>query len=191
MRKIILENIEVSFDGKKVIEDFSHIFEEGECCVLTGASGKGKTTLLRTVLGLQAPDKGIVTVPKGFHFTAAFQEDRLLPELSAAENLCFALPFGCRKDKGAARRFLAEILPEDAPDKKPAELSGGMCRRVAVARALFAPSDAVILDEPFAGLDEETAKIVSAFIAAHRDGRLLILATHRPDLAPAGHPLAL
>ena len=191
MRKIMLENIGISYNNHRVLHDLSFTFEENEVYILTGASGKGKTTLLKILMGLITPDAGKVSLPKGFRVTAAFQEDRLLPELSAVENLLFALPRGCRKDRAEAERFLGEILPSEAFFKKPAELSGGMCRRVTVARALFAPSDAVVLDEPFAGLDDETAKQVSAFIKAYQDERMLIIATHRPEFAPPGIPIML
>lgn len=191
MRTVKLEHITVKYETGVIFDDFSYTFEDGQCCVLTGASGRGKTTLLKIVTGLLLPDAGAVCVPKGFRFSAAFQEDRLLPALTATENLLFALPKGAERSVAKAESLLGEILPAESLSKRPAELSGGMRRRVSVARALFAPSDAVILDEPFAGLDDETARLVSAFIAAHRADRMLLLATHRPDLAPPGSLLAL
>ena len=165
--------------GEKII--FSHFdltLEKGGLYGLTAPSGRGKTTLLRILMGLQIPDSG--SVPKGIRYSAVFQTDRLLPGRSPAEQLL--LVRGKKSDRGEAERFLSGLLPRESLGQPVEELSGGMQRRVAIARALWAESDCVLMDEPFTGLDEETLRNTVDFILANRKGRTLLLSTHQREL---------
>lgn len=118
---------------------------------LTAPSGAGKTTLLRILLGLEQPDRGEVLAPPGTRWSAVFQEDRLLEHLDARDNLRFVL--GAVSPE--ALTLLETLGLGDVGGKIVAEYSGGMRRRLALARALLSPCDALVLDEPFTGLDPE------------------------------------
>lgn len=174
-----LEHISKSYDGKPVLEDLSEEVKAGECCVLTGPSGVGKTTLLRLILGLEAPDSGRIVTSRPLRASVVFQEDRLFEGFTAAEN-CRAV---LGKETGGPgeeeiRRALSEILPADELDKPVSELSGGMRRRVCLARACLFPSDLLVLDEPFSGLDDETRMRCIRFLRDRRNGRTLLLSSH-------------
>ena len=146
---------------------------------LMGKSGIGKSTLINLLLGLRKPDSGEIRLPKGFRFSAVFQEDRLLPHLSARENLLLT-----------TGRALAEIdaalsaLSLNPEEKSPVKTySGGMQRRVSLARGVLFAADALLLDEPFRGLDEETRAQAVEFVKQEWKGRLVILVTHDPEEA--------
>lgn len=166
------------FGDKIILENFNLILKDGGLYGLTAPSGRGKTTLLRIIMGLLAPDAGSVT--PGVRYSAVFQTDRLLPGRTAVDQLLFVR--GGRKDRDAALAFLAGLLPEESLTQPVGELSGGMQRRVAIARALWADSDCVLMDEPFTGLDESTLRHTADFILAKLRGRTLFLSTHQKEL---------
>lgn len=145
----------------------------GEALCLMGPSGAGKTTLLATVAGLLEPLAGELAVPANTRFAAVFQQTRLVDDLTAGENLrLFAVP------GTDVRALLAELLPASALEGPVRELSGGQRRRVELARAFAAPADAILLDEPFTGLDEDSRARALAFIQRHQGARPLLLSTH-------------
>ena len=169
------------FGDKVIFDDFSLTLRRGGLYGLTAPSGRGKTTLLRILMGLQVPDAG--TLPQGVRYSAVFQTDRLLPGRSAVDQLLFVR--GGKREAKACRAFLAELLPEGSLDQPVGELSGGMQRRVAIARALWAESDCVLMDEPFTGLDEDTLHKTADFILVNRKDRTLLLSTHQKELLEA------
>ena len=180
---MVVTNLCKSYGEKQVLKDLSLTLESGKFYVLTGASGRGKTTLMHILLGLVPPDSG--QMPADIRYSAVFQENRLLPRRSAVENL---RPV-CRKlGREELRNLLAEILPADCLDAPVETLSGGMQRRVAIARAMAAQSDVIVMDEPFTGLDVQTAGVVLYFVFRHQQGRTLVIATHQlefvQDYAP-------
>ena len=168
-----IKNLCKAFDGRPVLENVSFTAGPGVTCVMA-PSGAGKTTLLRILLGLERPDSG--SVPEGVRWSAVFQEDRLLEHLDAMENLRFVL--GSALDESAANVLLTELGLGDTAGKPVREFSGGMKRRLALARALLAPSDALALDEPFTGLDEENRARCQALIRRMAPGKPVLLVTH-------------
>ena len=142
--------------------------------VLMGPSGRGKTTLLRILMGLETPDSG--TVQGVGNIGAVFQENRLLEGLDAEGNLRFVL--GANYNAAAAQALLEELGLGDVGKKKVRDYSGGMQRRLALARALLAPSDALALDEPFTGLDAENREAAMRAILRAAETKIVILSTH-------------
>lgn len=170
--EIRVEGLRKSYDGRPVLTGLTAVFRPGITCV-AAPSGAGKTTLLRLLLGLERPDGGRI-LGADCRWSAVFQEDRLLEDLPAAGNLRFALG----RVPGEAEALLAR-LGLDLPDPKPVrDWSGGMRRRLALARALLAPSDALALDEPFTGLDGENRARCLALIREKGAGKPVLLATH-------------
>lgn len=177
---LILTDIRKAYGGHVVLERFSHAFPEDRITAIEGRSGCGKTTLLRLIAGLETPDAGRITgVPEG-GIAMMFQEDRLPPQLTAAGCLRMALKKAPDRDRLIEAALRALGLGDDA-DKPVREFSGGMRRRVALARALLYPSPLVLLDEPFKGLDAATRQSAVAFARPLLAGRTALLVTHDPE----------
>lgn len=170
---ITLEHVSKAFGERQVLRDVSLMLPESGAVCFFGPSGCGKTTLTRLICGLDKPDSGRILKPKGLRIACHFQEDRLLPWYTAEENLTLAL--GSAEE---ARAWLERLHLADAGALYPDELSGGMRRRVSLARALGYASDVLVLDEPLRELDEATCAQMMALIANHISSRLLILVTH-------------
>ena len=166
-----VEDLRKSYGGTAVLQSVSFTAEIGLTRV-TGSSGIGKTTLLRILLGLESPDGGATNAGR-FRWAAVFQEDRLLEQLDAAGNLRFAL--GAAYDEAAARALLAELGLGDAGDKRVRDWSGGMKRRLALARALLAP------DEPFTGLDADNRAAAQRCVARAAREKIVLLVSHEDD----------
>ena len=170
-----VKKLTVRYGKDTVLRDFSAIFPECEVTAISGRSGCGKTTLLSTVCGLLRPAHGTLT---GFgSCSVLFQEDRLLPFLTAVMNL--TVTTGCTEAE--AQKALKQVgFNNEDYDKAASALSGGMARRVAIVRAMLAESDTLILDEPFKGLDDKTRTEVLSFVNANRRGRTTLVVTHDP-----------
>ncbi|MEV1294311.1 ATP-binding cassette domain-containing protein [Pseudonocardia sp. NPDC049635] len=153
-----------------------------ETVVLAGPSGAGKTTVLRAVTGLLPLLGGEVRRGSG-RLGVAFQEPRLLPWCSVFENVLF--PLGRRpgaRHRDRARELLERLGLGDRLDARPGELSGGMCRRVSLARALAVEPELLVVDEPFAHLDEGWADRVEELLAgAASGGAAVLVAAHQPE----------
>ena len=167
-------SVSLSFGDQQVLRGVSFTLQPGGRLALVGPSGCGKTTLLRLAAGLLEPDSGKVLRPDA-GVAMVFQEPRLLPWLTAEENVNLVL-----SDRSAtlpqARAWLGKLGLADAAGKYPAELSGGMQRRVALARALALGRELLILDEPFSALDEEQREGAQRLVA--EQGCAILLATH-------------
>ena len=175
---IVLKDITKSYGEKTILQGFSQTFEDGTRYAILAPSGRGKTTLLRLILGLETPEAGTVTgVPE--RKAAVFQEDRLCRNLTVMGNLRMALGRNISQD--AIAEVLSQLGILDAVNLPASQLSGGMARRVALARAILAQPELLVLDEPFTGLDEAAVRRCVDAILSHCPDATLLLVTHRPE----------
>ncbi len=176
MKAIEVQELTVSFNGKPVLQDVSFDIEEGEITVIAGASGSGKTVLLKTIIGLLTPEKGMVRIYGEDISTfnhrrwntvrqqigMVFQSNALFDSLSVWENVGFYLLERTRMPAGEIRQKAKETLElvglKESEDLLPSELSGGMQKRAALARTLLFNPKIILYDEPTAGLDPITAE---------------------------------
>lgn len=168
-----LRNVSKAFGELSVLKNFSFSFPKGITAIIA-PSGSGKTTLLRIIAGLEKPDSGEVVFPREGKLSFMFQEDRLLPALTAAENIAVV----AGGDKAIGAKWIKLVGLEGFENAYPHELSGGMKRRVALGRTLAFGGEIALLDEPFKGLDSESKeKIQSATLDELRE-KITIIITH-------------
>lgn len=164
-----------AFGGVPVLDRFSLSFPPSGTVCLFGPSGCGKTTLLNCIAGLERLDSGSVSGARGLKISYLFQEDRLLPWCTAEENVAAAVR---GRGQDAAREWLRLVGLGNEGGKYPAELSGGMRRRVAAARSLVFGGDLYLLDEPFRGLDARRREELAVLFEKNTPGKLTLLVTH-------------
>lgn len=170
-----LNDVAVRLGGRSIIEGVSLKLAPGQCLALSGASGCGKTTLLRAIAGLVEADGHIVQRARRFAYL--FQEPRLLPWLTARENVRLVRPEAGAETIDELLATLA-LRPGDG-DKYPVELSGGMRQRVALARALIGQPDLLLMDEPFSALDTRLRRELQGRIAGLvENGLAVVLVSH-------------
>lgn len=175
--RISLKNISIAFEDRTVLENFSA--EISENTAVMGTSGKGKTTLVRIIAGLEKPHNGEIVFENKPSFSFVFQEDRLFDGFNATDNVISVCKEPKKDALPRAQKLLEELLiPRNEQKKAVRDFSGGMKRRVALARALMAESDILILDEPFKGLDESTRSVAIECVKKHSKDKLVILVTH-------------
>jgi len=184
---IEFRDVHLAFDDLKVLDGVSFTVRRGETKVILGRSGGGKSTAIRLILGLLKPDAGQILID-GVDITnfteqemmevrkkvgMVFQEGALFDSLSVYENVAYRL-----REQGVidedeveaeVHRMLRFVDLDDAIDKMPSELSGGMRRRVGIARALVGDPEIVLFDEPTAGLDPPTARTICELAIKLRD----------------------
>jgi len=197
---IEFRDVVLAYDDKVILDGISFTVRPGETKIVLGGSGTGKSTILKLALGLIKPDAGQVFVegeevthyseeelfPLRQKIGMIFQDGALFDSLSVWENVGFRL---LEKDTPQSevdevvRRTLRFVNLEDAIDKMPDELSGGMRRRVGIARALVGSPKIILYDEPTAGLDPPTARTICELAMKLRDleGVSSIFVTHRID----------
>lgn len=179
---IEVKGLSKSYGGDYLYKDFNIQFEEGKVTTLLGASGSGKTTLIRILLGIEKYEKGQILGLEHKNIAVVFQEDRLIKWLDVYNNIAFVLKSYMNEDEIKERIQNALELVElwEYKGYKISALSGGMQRRVALARALVYTSDILILDEPFKGLDYELKMRVITKIKKmlEEEKRITILITH-------------
>ncbi len=168
-----IRDLSVSFADKVVLDRLELDLPKCGITVLSGPSGCGKTTLLCVLAGLQKPDSGSVEGIDAQNTVILFQENRLLPWRSVREQISDVLP---RSRRCQAETWLAFVELEGEGDNRPDQLSGGMQRRLALARALSLQGTLYLLDEPFAGVDRERAERILRRIRAL--GVPVLLASH-------------
>ena len=183
---IEFRDVVLAFDERVILNKLSFKVLKGETKIILGGSGGGKSTIIKLVLGLLKPDEGrifvdgeditdynevqMMTVRK--RIGMVFQEGALFDSLSVYDNVAYRLHEQGRPEdevEPEVRRMLRFVNLEDAIDKMPAELSGGMRRRVGIARALIGDPKIVLFDEPTAGLDPPTARTICELAMKLRD----------------------
>jgi phospholipid/cholesterol/gamma-HCH transport system ATP-binding protein len=196
---IDFRNVWLYFDEKPALSNVSFSVEHGETLILLGATGSGKSVILKLALGLLKADEGRVVVegrdlgpiPERDlsdirqRMGIVFQEGALFDSLSVYENVAYRLREEGMDDEDAIERRAREVLSfvelEEAIDKMPSELSGGMKRRVSIARAIVNDPPIMLYDSPTGGLDPVTAQTINVLILKLRDaqGVSSIVVTHR------------
>lgn len=198
---IEIQNITKTYGEQKVLDMVNRTIEPKSNLVITGASGIGKTTLLRLLAGTIIPDKGTVrysectsngvalNVGEGKrlqHIKTAmvFQDEVVAGTFTALTNIEMVRKYALTTEE---MEDLAKIFPKESMNKKADELSGGMKRRVQIARAMFSDAPVLLMDEPFRGLDEQTKEKCIRFIKKYKGERILIFSTHdRKDAVRIG-----
>ena len=172
---LTIEHLTKQFGEKTLFRDLC-LTVDGPA-VLWAPSGWGKTTLLRILMGLDTPTAGRV---RGVGRAAAvFQEDRLCPQLTALQNVTLVLPGSEKQYKEQIEADFQQLGMDAAALTLPAaRLSGGQKRRTALLRALWAPSDTLLLDEPFTGMDPDTLAAAAALLRTRCGTEPVLLATH-------------
>jgi len=175
---IICQNLSVSFGDKQVIKNFTHRFRSPGITAIMGASGVGKTTLFRLILGLETPQEGKVTGLDGKKVSVVFQEDRLFPQLNVLQNVLVSESDAHPIGEEQARRILHRLGLAGEENAPVGTLSGGMRRRVALARALCYDGDYFLLDEPLKGLDAQTRADVIDVLRPLAANKTVLFITH-------------
>jgi phospholipid/cholesterol/gamma-HCH transport system ATP-binding protein len=200
---LVVEDLVKSYDDQVVLDHVSLHADRGETLVVVGSSGAGKSTLIRQITGLERPDSGRIVIAgieilalsevqllkARRHFAVVFQKDALLDSFSVFDNVAFPLreELGLRGQE-VERRVMAKLEAlslADAKGKLPGELSGGMAKRVGVARALVTEPELLVYDEPTTGLDPLTSRKVDHLIEEMRDRFLVTSLVITHDMATA------
>lgn len=181
MDTIQLQNICKTFDQHPVFINWNQNFKTGMVHVLKGPSGCGKTTLLRMLMGLEIPDSGTITPLQSYRKAAVFQEDRLCENLSAMQNVLMVVRNQSKKDLLDQLKQDFYQVGLDDMYQKVSTLSGGMKRRVAILRAMYANADIIFFDEPLKGLDDTTKEKVMLFIKERIKDKTVFWVTHDVD----------
>jgi phospholipid/cholesterol/gamma-HCH transport system ATP-binding protein len=183
---IEFQDVCLAFDEKLILDHIDLSVRRGECKLILGRSGGGKSTIIRLILGLLKPDSGRILIdgedvtdyseiemmPVRQKIGMVFQEGALFDSISVYENVAYRLREQKRDEAEIERevtRMLEFVDLADAVDKMPNELSGGMRRRVGIARALIGDPSIVLFDEPTAGLDPPTARTICELAIKLRD----------------------
>ena len=170
---IVLEQVRVVLGGKVILDGLNLTLPDQGIVGLFGPSGCGKTTLLMTLCGLIEPRDGSITGSQNLRPAMVFQEDRLLPWLTAGDNLNIIL-----RDQEKTQLWLERMQLSGSEQQHPHQLSGGMKRRLALARALACQADLLLLDEPFKGMDLHLKKSIYPWIRKVAENIPVLLVTH-------------
>ena len=174
-----IKNLSKSYGETVVLDNLNLTLDSSQPVCIMGQSGRGKTTLFNIMLGLLKADGGEIAGLENTKFSAVFQEDRLCEQLSAIMNLAIVMD---NTDKAVLTEKLQKMgLAEDEIHRPVSQLSGGQKRRVAILRALVSDSDAVLMDEPFKGLDDDTRSQVISQVKENLGNRLLMVITHNEE----------
>jgi phospholipid/cholesterol/gamma-HCH transport system ATP-binding protein len=193
------DHVSLSLDEKQVLSDISFQMERAGTLILLGVAGTGKSIMLKLALGLLKPDSGQIKVdgrdvvllpeielrPIRQRMGMVFQEGALFDSLTVYENVAYPLRESGEKNEESIENRVREVLGfvemEQATEKLPSELSGGMRRRVSIARAIASRPSIMLYDSPTAGLDPVTAHTITTLIAKLRDAEHVssVVVTHR------------
>ena len=179
---IEVKNLEKAFGDSKVLKGISTVFEAGKTNLIIGQSGSGKTVLLKSLLGIHSPDSGTIAFDGRIYsdltpdekreirteIGMVFQGSALFDSMTVAENVGFPLKMFTRNSKAKIQERVDVVLKRvnlvDAHHKLPSEISGGMQKRVAIARAIVNNPNYLFCDEPNSGLDPQTAMLIDNLI---------------------------
>lgn len=179
---IEVKNIEKSFGESKVLKGISTVFETGKTNLIIGQSGSGKTVLLKSLLGIFSPDAGSIEFDGRIYASLStdekrelrteigmvFQGSALFDSMTVAENVCFPLKMFTNNNRSETNDRVDFVLKRvnliDAHNKLPSEISGGMQKRVAIARAIVNHPKYLFCDEPNSGLDPNTSILIDNLI---------------------------
>lgn len=175
---IEIKNISFSFGKDKIISDLSLNIEEGKTYCIMGRSGVGKTTLLKLISGILACDSGEIHGTENLKKSFIFQENRLLPRLNIYDNMKYVTD-----DEEKITKALKNTSLLSEKNKLPDELSGGMARRAAIARATAFDGDIFFIDEPLYGLDVKTSQGILELIKETVKNKTAFIITHSPEEA--------
>ncbi|MEO6910249.1 MAG: ATP-binding cassette domain-containing protein, partial [Edaphobacter sp.] len=195
---VIYENVSIKFDLKPVLENISFSVQRGETRIILGPAGTGKSVLMKLANGLLCPDSGTIRVfgqditamrerdlyPLRARIGMVFQESALFDSLSVEDNVAYRLNEDGVPEQEVHERVveaLKFVELEQAIDKFPSELSGGMRRRVSIARAIISKPDLILYDSPTGGLDPVTSTTIIEVVVKQRDvsHTTSLLITHR------------
>jgi iron(III) transport system ATP-binding protein len=196
-----IEHLYFGFNNTVLFKDFQMNVTKGSVTAILGDSGKGKTTLLRLISGLETPNEGIITLDDRILFGPStnldtsvrevglvFQDYSLFPHMSVAENIAYGVK---RSDRKLKKKIVAELLEmmelNDFHQRKPYECSGGQQQRIAIARALASQPKVLCLDEPFSNLDQSLKERMRALMKDwfKSKGVTVIMVTHDKEDAQA------
>jgi len=196
---LIFDHVNLSFEDNHLLQDISFHVEPGETRIILGPAGCGKSVLLKLADGLMCPDSGsirvfgeeITTMPEVEQFKLrsrigmVFQESALFDSMTVADNVAYRMMQDENTKEDEARNRVLEVLRfvelEGAIDKFPSELSGGMRRRVAIARAVISKPELILYDSPTGGLDPITSNTIIELLVKQRDvsHATSLVVTHR------------
>lgn len=183
MQNLELTNITKFFDEQQVLHEFNYQFHPGRIAAVVGESGCGKTSLLRIIAGLDHQFDGVIS-GNSDSISYVFQEDRLLEWMDVYENITFPIKESLSEleVQQAVDTMIRHVGLAEHVHKTPSQLSGGMQRRVALCRGVLFPSEILLMDEPFKGLNEEMKlNLAKQFLSmAKRQERIVIISTHDP-----------
>lgn len=183
MAVLSIDNLTFSYAKKRILDHFSLELPLNGLIALSGPSGCGKTTLLRIIANLERPASGSIMGLSPQHAVILFQEDRLLPWRTVREHILDVLPDSKKLSEAEVLRWLSFVELEKEQDAYPDSLSGGMARRLALARCCALGGEVLLLDEPFTGVDVMCrARLLERLKSL---GIPMLLATHEQDVIEA------
>ena len=187
MSCISVRNLHKQFENDEILRGIDLDIEKGEVVSIIGASGGGKSTFLRCMIGLEDINSGTIETPDKSKMGMVFQSFNLFPHKTAAQNIMESLIIVDKMDKKEAREIALNLLDKvglkDKADMYPKTLSGGQKQRVAIARALAKNPEVLLFDEPTSALDPEMVKEVQNVIAFLRDNSniTMVIVSHEID----------